>query len=256
MTPTIVAIPADIRRFDGYVWHATPAQYVEAAMEGAGAIPLLVPAFEAGIDVDAVLDRVDGVLISGSRTNVHPSLYGEEETEAHGPFDPARDTTSLELIRRAIARGIPLLAICRGIQELNVALGGSLDAEIQNLPGRLDHRKPVSEDTDVSFAIRHTVRVAEGSCLAGILGAGEVPVNSLHRQAISRLAPRLRVEATAEDGTIEAVAVVDAPGFAIGVQWHPEYWVRKDGPSAAIFRAFGEATRACTQARRYAAAAE
>ena len=256
MTRTIVAIPADIRQFDGYVWHATPAQYVEAAMEGAGAIPLLVPAFEGGLEVDAVLDRVDGVLISGSRTNVHPSLYGAEETEAHGPFDPARDATSLQLIRRAIARGIPLLAICRGIQELNVALGGSLDTEIQDLPGRLDHRRPVSDDADVSFAIRHTVQVSEGSCLAAILGAGDLAVNSLHRQAISRLAPSLRVEATAEDGTIEAVAVADAPAFAIGVQWHPEYWVRKDGPSATLFRAFGDAARACARSRRHAAAAE
>lgn len=256
MTPTVVAIPADIRRFDGYVWHATPAQYVEAAMAGADAIPLLVPAFESGLDVDAVLDRVDGVLISGSRTNVHPSLYGVEETEAHGPFDPARDATSLELIRRAVARGIPLLAICRGIQELNVALGGSLDAEIQELPGRFDHRRPVSDDTDVSFAIRQKVHVAEGSCLAGILGAGDVAVNSLHRQGIARLAPRLQVEATAEDGTVEAVSVIDAPGFAIGVQWHPEYWVRKDEPSAALFRAFGDAARGYARSRGCAAAAE
>jgi hypothetical protein len=134
MTPTIVAIPADVRQFDGYVWHATPHQYVDAAMQGANAIPLLVPVFEEGIDVDAVLDRVDGVLISGSRTNVHPSLYGEEATEAHGPFDPARDATSLDLIRRAIDRGVPLLAICRGIQELNVALGGDGASTITGWP--------------------------------------------------------------------------------------------------------------------------
>lgn len=256
MTRPIVAIPADIRQFDGYVWHASPAQYTDAAVAGADVIPVIVPALEKGMDVDAVLDRVDGVLISGSRSNVHPSLYGEEETAAHGPFDPARDATSLELIRRAIERAVPLLAICRGIQELNVALGGALATEIQELPGRMDHRKPVSDDTDVSFAIRHTVRVAEGSCLAGILGAGEVPVNSLHRQAISRLAPRLQAEATAEDGMVEAVSVIDAPGFAIGVQWHPEYWVRKDGPSAAIFRAFGEAVRAYARDRALPAAAE
>jgi putative glutamine amidotransferase len=256
MIRTIVAIPTDIRRFEGYVWHATPAQYIEAAIEGAGAMPLLVPALEKGIDVDAVLDRVDGVLISGSRSNVHPSLYGEEETEAHAPFDPARDATSLALIRRAIVREVPLLAICRGIQELNVALGGTLATEIQDIPGRMDHRKPESEDADIGFAIRHKVCVKEGSCLAAILGAGEVPVNSLHRQAISALAPRLAVEATAEDGTVEAVSVIDAPGFAVGVQWHPEYWVKTDAPSAAIFRAFGEATRRYAEMRGLAAAAE
>lgn len=249
MTRTIVAIPADIRAFDGYVWHAAPHQYVDAVMKGAGALPLLVPAFEEGMDVEAVLDRVDGVLISGSRTNVHPALYGEEATEAHEPFDPARDATSLGLIRGAIARGVPLLAICRGIQELNVALGGSLANEIQDLPGRMDHRKPDGEDADSSFAIRHDVQVREGTCLAAIVGAGPLPVNSLHRQAISRIAPGLAVEATAEDGTIEAVSVVDAPGFAIGVQWHPEYWVSTDAPSAAIFRAFGDATRAYAAGR-------
>jgi putative glutamine amidotransferase len=258
MIRTIIAIPADIRQFDGYVWHAAPHQYIDAAMKGAGAIPLLVPAYEEGIDVDAVLDRVDGVLISGSRSNVHPSLYGKEATEADGPFDPARDATSIALIRRAIDRGVPLLAICRGIQELNVALGGSLASEIQYLPGNMDHRRPADagDDTDAAFAIRHTVRVKEGSCLAAIVGAGEVPVNSLHRQGIAETAPRLAVEATAEDGTVEAVSVIGAPGFAVGVQWHPEYWVASDAPSAALFRAFGEAARAYAAAKDLPAAAE
>jgi putative glutamine amidotransferase len=191
-----------------------------------------------------VLDRVDGVLISGSRTNVHPSNYGEDETEHHGPFDPARDLLSMTLIRRAIERGIPLLAICRGIQELNVALGGSLATEIQDLPGRIDHRKPQTEDWDEAFAIRHSIKSKEGSCLASIIGGAEAQVNSLHRQAISKLAPRLAVEAVADDGTIEAVSVIDASGFAIGVQWHPEYWVGSDTISDKIFAAFGDAVRA------------
>jgi putative glutamine amidotransferase len=240
----IVVIPADIREFDGYVWHASPAQYVRAAVEGSHVQPLIVPALEKGFDADGILDRVDGVLISGSRTNVHPSLYGAEATENHGPFDPARDATSLPLIRRAIDRGIPLLAICRGIQELNVAMGGTLATEIQELPGRIDHRKPDVTVTDEAFAIRHTITVAKGGCLAEFLGAGETRVNSLHRQAISDLAPRLAVEALAEDGTVEAVSVIDAPGFAVGVQWHPEYWIGSDEISNKIFAAFGEAVRA------------
>jgi putative glutamine amidotransferase len=239
----IVAIPADIRTFDGYTWHASPDQYIRAAVHGSGVLPLVVPALEDETDIDMVLDRVDGVLISGSRTNVHPSLYGEAETESHGPFDPARDKLSMALIRRTIERGIPLLAICRGIQELNVALGGSLATEIQELPGRMDHRKPQTENWDEAFAIRHSIKVKEGSCLAAILGDGEAQVNSLHRQAISRLAPRLAVEAVAEDGTVEAVSVIDAPGFAIGVQWHPEYWVGSDDVSDRIFNAFGQAVR-------------
>jgi putative glutamine amidotransferase len=240
----VVAIPADFRTLDGNVWHATPHQYVRAAVEGSGVMTFLVPALESGNDADEILDRVDGVLVSGSRTNVHPSLYGQEATEADGPFDPGRDATSLPLIRRALERGVPLLAICRGIQELNVVLGGTLASEIQDMPGISDHRKPDVPELDIAYGIRQNVIVKEGSCLASVLGAGEIQVNSLHRQAISKAAPRLAVEAVAEDGTIEAVSVIDAKAFAVGVQWHPEYWVGKDGPSSTLFQAFGDAVRA------------
>ncbi|NBB49450.1 gamma-glutamyl-gamma-aminobutyrate hydrolase family protein [Rhizobium sp. CRIBSB] len=243
MPRPIVAIPADIRQFDGTTWHAVQTQYVKAAIKAAEVVPLLVPALEDGIDPDAILDRVDGLLVSGSATNVHPSLYGAEVRESDGPFDPARDATSLPLIRRAIDRGIPLLAICRGIQELNVALGGTLATEIHEQPGIEDHRKPQHPDRDVAYAIRQDVIIAEGSCIARYLGAGRLPVNSLHRQAISKAAPRLQVEALADDGTIEAVSVIDAKGFAVGVQWHPEYWAETDAPSRALFEAFGDAVR-------------
>ncbi|WP_276120212.1 gamma-glutamyl-gamma-aminobutyrate hydrolase family protein [Pararhizobium qamdonense] len=249
MPKPVVAIPADFRTFDGNVWHATPHQYVRAAVEGSGVMTFLVPALENGNDADEILDRVDGVLVSGSRTNVHPSLYGQEATEADGPFDPGRDATSLPLIRRALERGVPVLAICRGIQELNVALGGTLASEIQDMPGISDHRKPDVPDLDIAYGIRQNVLVKEGSCLASILGAGAVQVNSLHRQAISKAAPRLAVEAVAEDGTVEAVSVIDAKAFAVGVQWHPEYWVGKDTPSSTLFEAFGDAVRAYAAAK-------
>lgn len=244
MTRPVVAIPADIRELEGTQWHATPVQYVRAAVGAAGVMPVIVPALSDGHDIDAILDRVDGVLLSGSRSNVHPSLYGREAREEDGPFDPARDATSIPMIKRAIDRGIPLLAICRGIQELNVALGGTLETEIQEIPGRSDHRRPDVPERDKMYAIRQNVIIREGTCIAKVLGAGEVQVNSLHRQGISEAAPQLAVEAIAEDGTIEAVSVVDAKGFAIGVQWHPEYWAHSDAPSNAIFRAFGDAVRA------------
>jgi putative glutamine amidotransferase len=245
MSKPIVALPADIRELDGAVWHATPNQYVQAALKVAEVMTFIIPAFEEGNDIDAILDRVDGVLVSGSATNVHPSLYGKQAAESDGPFDPARDATSLPLIRRAIDRGIPLLAICRGIQELNVALGGTLASEIQDQPGIWDHRKPPVTERDGMYAIRQPVFVQEGSCIARHLGlSGAVQVNSLHRQAIAETAPRLKVEATAEDGTIEAVSVIDAKNFAVGVQWHPEYWAETDAPSRALFQAFGEAVRA------------
>ncbi|MCV9998382.1 gamma-glutamyl-gamma-aminobutyrate hydrolase family protein [Pararhizobium sp. YC-54] len=249
MPKPVVAIPADFRTFDGNVWHATPHQYVRAAVEGSGVMTFLVPALETGNDADEILDRVDGVLVSGSRTNVHPSLYGKDATDNDGPFDPGRDATSLPLIRRALERGVPLLAICRGIQELNVALGGTLASEIHDMPGMWDHRKPDVPELDVAYGIRQSIIVKEGSCLASVLGAGEVQVNSLHRQAISKAAPHLAVEAVAEDGTIEAVSVIDAKAFAVGVQWHPEYWVGKDGPSSTLFQAFGDAVRAYAAAK-------
>ncbi|WP_157015697.1 gamma-glutamyl-gamma-aminobutyrate hydrolase family protein [Mesorhizobium xinjiangense] len=249
MTQPLVAVPADVREFDNYSWHAVPRQYVDAAIDGAGALPLILPALGARIDFDALLDKVDGVLITGSKTNVHPSLYGSEASEADGPYDPERDATTLPLIRKAIEHGVPLLAICRGIQELNVALGGTLATEIQEREGSMDHRAPPGDSHDERFAIRHNVSVKPGSCLASVLGAGDVAVNSVHRQAAGRLGPRLDVEAVAEDGTVEAVSVRGARGFAVGVQWHPEYWFRSDEPSARIFRAFGDAVRAHAAAR-------
>jgi len=243
MTKPIVAVPADIRTFDGATWHAVQHQYVRAALNAAGVMAFIIPAFEEGYGTDAILDRVDGVLVSGSASNVHPSYYGATATDADGPFDIARDATTLPLIRRTIDRAIPLLAICRGIQELNVAMGGTLASEIQDQPGIWDHRTPAEVDRDGKYAIRQSVFVKEGSCIAGIVGPGEIRVNSLHRQAIAKTAPRLQVEAVAEDGTIEAVSVIDAPAFAVGVQWHPEYWAETDKPSNQIFSAFGDAVR-------------
>jgi putative glutamine amidotransferase len=244
MSKPVVAVPADIRQFDGATWHAAQNQYLGAALKVAEVMSFIVPAFSEGNDTDEILDRVDGLLVSGSASNVHPSLYGKEASESDGPFDPARDATTLPLIRRALERGIPLLAICRGIQELNVALGGTLASEIQEQPGIWDHRKPADVDRDTAFAIRQPVFVKEGSCIAEHLGVtGEIQVNSLHRQAIAKTAPRLQVEASAEDGTIEAVSVIDAKGFAVGVQWHPEYWAESDAPSRALFQAFGKAVR-------------
>jgi putative glutamine amidotransferase len=249
MTAPVVLVSPDVRHFQGYDWHAAPVTYLEATLHRAGAVPLILPALGDRLDLDAALDRVDGVVCTGSRSNVHPSLYGVEATEAMGPFDRERDATTLPLIRRAIARGIPLLCICRGLQELNVALGGSLISEVQEQGGRMDHRAPETDLQEARFAIRHPVMVAAGGCLGRIVGSPEIAVNSLHRQAIDHLAPTLVVEAVADDGVIEAVSVRDARGFVLGVQWHPEYWAATDAPSARIFEAFGDAARAYAAAR-------
>jgi putative glutamine amidotransferase len=249
MLQPLVAVSTDVRQFENYTWHAAPQQYLEAAISAAGVLPVLVPSFGERLDIEQLLDRVDGVMVTGSKSNVHPALYGGDASEANGPYDTARDATTLPLIRKAIERGVPLLAICRGIQELNVALGGTLAAEIQEMEGRHDHRAPVSESQDERFAIRQSVSIKPGSCLADIFGSGEIMVNSVHRQAVDRLGPTLQVEALAPDGTVEAVSVREARAFAVGVQWHPEYWVKSDDNSARLFRAFGEAVRAHAKAR-------
>lgn len=256
MSQPLVAVTADVRTFDRYVWHATPVTYLKAALDGAGVLPLIVPNFGDRIDFGSLLDSVSGVLVTGSKTNVHPQAYGDEPDERCEPYDSERDATAIPLIRAAIDRGIPLLAICRGIQELNVALGGTLVAEVHEREGAHDHRAPESDHNDERFVIRQRVIVEKGTCLAAITGAGPLAVNSLHRQAIDRLAPGLTAEALAEDGTVEAVSVSGARAFALGVQWHPEYWAHKDAPSAAIFRAFGDAVRDYDRARRMAIAAE
>ncbi|RVC63217.1 gamma-glutamyl-gamma-aminobutyrate hydrolase family protein, partial [Mesorhizobium sp. M2A.F.Ca.ET.046.02.1.1] len=224
-------------------------QYLEAALAGAGVFPLVVPSLGDRLDFDQLFAAVDGVMITGSGSNVHPSLYGGDASEANGPYDTARDSTTLPLIRKAIDHGVPLLAICRGLQEMNVALGGTLATEIQERPGTLDHRAPPSDSRDERFAICQTLMVKPGSYLSGVLGAVEIRVNSLHRQAVDRLGTQLEVVAVADDGIVEAVSVRDAPGFAVGVQWHPEYWVKSDEPSARIFRAFGDAVRARASTR-------
>ncbi len=239
----VIAVPADIKAFEGYRWHSVAAQYLEAAAHVSGAMPIIVPALGGEFDYSAILDTVDGVMLTGSKSNVHPGHYGKLPTPAYEPFDEARDATALPLIRATIERGLPLFAICRGFQELNVALGGSIVTEIHEAPDRLDHRAPDSTVQDERFAIRQTIDIRPGGHLAGILGTEPILVNSLHRQAIDRLADGLEIEATAPDGTIESVSVRGARAFALGVQWHPEYWSGSDPASRKLFEAFGNALR-------------
>jgi putative glutamine amidotransferase len=233
----IVGIPACARLVvKGQLLHDTPARYAAAVLGGAGAVPIMIPPMgEASL---AVLDRLDGLLLSGSPSNVHPSHYdgGESLTPEH--HDLERDATTLRLIPEAIVRGIPLLAICRGIQELNVALGGTLHQNVHEVSNRMDHR-PGPGTIEEKYAPRHLVFLS--GQIARIVDSTKILVNSLHGQAIDALAPGLLVEARAPDNTIEAVRVERARGFALGVQWHPEWGWADDSASLAIFRAFGEA---------------
>ena len=243
----LIGIPACTRDINGHPQHATPARYGAALMRGSGAVPVLIP--PVGETAVAILDRLDGLLLSGSPSNVDPSHYdaADETPDLH---DMARDSTTLPLIRAALRRGMPLLAICRGIQELNVALGGNLHQRVHFVPGRLDHRGgsgPMRE----AYAPRH--EVALSGELARLLGHERITVNSVHGQAIDRLADTLTVEAVAPDGTIEAVRVQGA-AFARAVQWHPEWEYAADANSVLLFRAFGDACRAYAGGLRRAAA--
>ena len=244
----IVGIPACVKLVNGLPRHDTPARYAAALAGGAEVLVVMIPPL--GAAQVAVLDRLDGLLVPGSPSNVHPSLYGGGDSRTPDLHDPDRDATALPLIRAALARGMPLLAICRGIQELNVALGGTLHQTVHELPGRLDHRGgpgPMAE----RYRPKHPVALS--GTLARLLGGQEIMVNSLHGQAIDRPASGLAVEAEAPDGTIEAVRVTGARGFALGVQWHPEWGWGENPASLALFRAFGDACRRYNETQREAA---
>jgi len=239
----LIGLPADSADNHGMPFHSIGDKYVRAVAEAANAIPLVIPALASAIDIDALLERIDGLVLTGALSNVHPSRYGQSAHADYEPYDQARDDTTIPLIGKAIERGMPIFCICRGFQELNVVMGGTLVTEVQRLEGRIDHRAPKVDDPDVKYGDNHPVLLAPGGMLQTILGTDRMMVNSLHRQAIDSLAPALQVEARAEDGTIEAVSVKDARGFALGVQWHPEYKATQNPISAKIFRAFGDAAR-------------
>ncbi len=238
----IVGIPACTRTVNERLIHTIADKYPSAVIEATGCLPVAIPAVGSRIDILAVLDLLDGLLLTGSPSNVHPSEYGCEPLDAEIMHDPARDATTLPLIREAVRRDLPVLAICRGIQELNVALGGTLHQRVHDLPGRLNHRSR-KESSDGPYGPAHSVILTPGGLLAALAGSEEILVNSLHSQGIDRPAPGLRVEAIAPDGQIEGVSLPQAR-FVVGVQWHPEYKVLENPVSAALFSAFGRACRA------------
>jgi putative glutamine amidotransferase len=224
--------------------HRVVDKYVDAVIEAAGGLPLLIPAVGAAVPPEALLERLDGVLLTGSPSNLDPALYAGGVRPAGDPGDPHRDATTLPLIRMCIDRGVPLLALCRGIQEVNVALGGSLHGRLHEVPGRADHRSDKTLGYAERYRPSHEVTLAPGGLLAKLYdGAGTLEVNSLHGQGIDRLAPGLSVEATAPDGTIEAVSMPGAKGFVLAVQWHPEWQAARIDTHRRLFVAFGDACR-------------
>jgi putative glutamine amidotransferase len=248
-TLPLVGLPADTYENSGFLFHSLGDKYVRALAEVSHVLPVMIPSMIDVVNLDALLDHFDGVLMTGAVSNVHPPHYGEEPTAEHEPYDHARDSMTLKLIRSVIDRGIPLFCICRGFQELNVALGGTLETELQNAHGRIDHRAPKGAEIDVRYGPKHSIAITKGSMLERIIGKSETTVNSIHRQGIKKLAPQLNAEAVAPDGIIEAVSMKGAKAFAFGTQWHPEFKAAQNPDSVKLFNAFGDAVRAHARAR-------
>lgn len=226
---------------DQYPVHAGGTMNSESISEVSGCMPLLIPTDPRFVSVAELMKTCDGFLFTGGRPNVHPTEYGEDATEAHGAFDRQRDAIALPLIRACVERGQPFLGICRGFQEVNVAMGGSLYPEIRDLPGRLNHRMPPDGSLEEKFEHRHSVSFTAQGVFHRLMGASEVMTNTLHGQGIKSPGPRVVVDGWAPDGTPEAIYVSEAPGFTLSVQWHPEYRAATDPVSRPLFAAFGDA---------------
>jgi len=239
----LIALSACVREIGVHPFHVVGEKYITAVIEGADGLPLLLPSLADVMARADVLARVDGLLFTGSPSNVEPRLYGGSASAEGTPHDAQRDAATLPLIRDAVAAGVPILCICRGFQELNVALGGTLHQALHDVPGRLDHHEDKSLPRDAQYAPVHGVTLAPDGLLAGMWPEREAAVNSLHAQGVDQLAPGSRVESTAPDGQIEALSVPEATGFCLGVQWHPEWKVRENPLSMALFAAFGDAAR-------------
>ncbi|MDE2628406.1 MAG: gamma-glutamyl-gamma-aminobutyrate hydrolase family protein [Burkholderiales bacterium] len=242
----VVLVPACNRMIGQHPFHIAGQKYVDA-VRLAGCLPLIVPTARAD-EFDALLDLADGVLLTGSPSNVHPRHFGEDVLDPTLPLDPERDDWTLPLIPQVLARGMPLFAICRGFQETNVALGGTLHQAVQDVPGQHDHRAPKDAPADVQYGLAHEITVQRGGVLAAVLGdlpeLPQIRVNSVHGQGVNRLAPGLRVEALAPDGLVEGFSVAQARGFNLAVQWHPEWQAASNPVSIRLFKAFGAACEA------------
>ena len=232
-----------------------PIQFVgeknlRAVCDVAHALPLMFAGLPDVTDIGSLLNAVDGVLLTGARANVHPTFFDVTPNEKHEPYDEYRDQVALEITRACVEKGTPVFGVCRGIQEMNVAFGGTLHPEIRELPGRMNHRAPrlengdVHPDPEVVFADRHEVNFVEGGFFANLYGTEKIHVNSLHGQGIEVPGERVVVEGIAEDSTIEAIRIDGAPGFALGVQWHAEYDPQTNPINRVLFERFGDALRA------------
>ena len=238
----VIAVPACRRILDPHPFHMVGEKYLSALVEAADALPWMLPLLVDVPVVDELLERVDGIFLTGSSSNAEPHHYGGEPSRPGTLHDPERDATTLPLIRRALDRNVPVFAVCRGFQELNVALGGTLHQHVEEVEGYHDHRENPDDPLEVQYGPSHEINIVDGGLLNRIAGVRRSEVNSLHAQGVARLADGVSIEALADDGLVEAFSV-DGAGFALAVQWHPEWRVMADPLSVAMFRAFGDAAR-------------
>jgi putative glutamine amidotransferase len=230
-------------------FHGVGEKYARAVLEAADAVPLLIPAMAREMGMDELIERLDGIVFTGSPSNVEPHHYQGPPSAPGTLHDPARDAMTLPLIRKAVGAGVPILGICRGFQEINVAFGGTLHQKLHEVPGHLDHRDDDAQPLEVQYGPAHDVTLEPGGVLRSLAGTDHLRVNSLHSQGVERLAPDLAIEARAPDGLVEAFRVASAERFALAVQWHPEWKVMDNPFSRALFAAFGTASRDRAQAR-------
>lgn len=243
-TKPVIGVPACRKQIDIHPFHAVGEKYLQALIDGADALPLVIPVMAEHLDIDDILGQVDGVMLTGSLSNVEPHHYEGEPSEPGTLHDPHRDATTLPLTERALNAGVPLLAVCRGYQEVVVALGGTLHQKVHEVPGYHNHLENKNDPIDVQYGPSHPVDLVEGGVLHRLAGETRVMVNSLHSQGVARLPDGVTVEAISDDGLIEAFTVDAVPGFALGVQWHPEWKTMENEFSSSIFKAFGDACRA------------
>ena len=242
MRKPVIGIPADRRLLGSHWFHAVGEKYIAAIAQAANAAPVLVPALGDQYLGDW-LDSFDGILFTGSPSNVEPHRYQGPASDPGTWHDPERDATTLPMIEAAVAAGMPVFGICRGFQEMNVAFGGTLCQKLQDQPGNRDHREDTKAPLEVQYGPAHEIELVQGGLLHAIAGQDRIIVNSLHSQGVERLAERLLPEAKADDGVIEAFRVADAQSFALAVQWHPEWKVMENPFSRALFAEFGKAGR-------------
>ncbi len=239
----LIGIPADRRIINVHAFHCVGEKYINAVLEAADATPVLIPSLGDRVDLDDFIGRLDGILLTGSPSNVEPHRYAGPPSSPGTWHDPHRDDTTLPLIPKVVEAGLPLLGICRGFQEMNVAFGGTLWQKVQDVPGLRDHREDSTAELDVQYGPAHEVELAEGGILRGLAGSERIMVNSLHSQGVQQLGAPLEIEARGPDGLVEGFRVRNAPGFALAVQWHPEWQAMRNPFSRALFGAFGDAAR-------------